>query len=396
VTLNLADSARPTLLAPLVPRDGATLTFQLVISDGQLSGAPDFVNVTVTNVNHAPSADAGPDQVVKEGSPVTLDGSASFDPDGESLSYVWTQTGGPLVALTGGTTTQPSFTAPAVGPAGTILTFALTVSDGLASATDAVDVRVENVNHPPTANAGPDQTRNEGVSVMLDGSASSDPDADPLTYGWTQSSGPTITLSGSASATPTFVAPPVKAGGATLVFRLLVSDGLGGSATDDVSVFVQNVSDAPACDRARAHPPMLWPPNHKLVPVTIAGITDPNGGRVTTTITRVTQDEPVSGRGDGDTSPDAVLKGSTVLLRAERSDAGNGRVYRLHFTSSNEGGGSCTGSADVWVPKSLKPALPVLDDGQLYDSTLGPRPHHGRSDGDDQHEGREQHEADRR
>ena len=165
------------------------------------------------------------------------------------------------------------------------------------------------------------------------------------------------------------MAPPVTAGGATLVFRLLVSDGLGGSASDEVSVFVQNVNDPPACDRARAHPRMLWPPTHKLVPVTITDHSWDPSHRMTTTITHVTQDEPVNGLGDGDTGPDAVIHGSKVLLRAERSGSSNGRVYRLHFTATKHSGESCTGSVDVWVPKSLKPGLPMIDDGQLYDST---------------------------
>ena len=64
-----------------------------------------------------------------------------------------------------------------------------------------------------------------------------------------------------------------------------------------------------------------------------------------------------------------MIHGSKVLLRAERAGSGNGRVYRLHFTATKDNGESCTGSADVWVPKHLKPRLPVIDDGQLYDST---------------------------
>jgi hypothetical protein len=49
-----------------------------------------------------------------------------------------------------------------------------------------------------------------------------------------------------------------------------------------------------------------------------------------------------------------VIHGSKVLLRAERSGAGNGRVYQLHFKATNERGDTCAGSVRVWVPKSLK------------------------------------------
>jgi hypothetical protein len=103
-----------------------------------------------------------------------------------------------------------------------------------------------------------------------------------------------------------------------------------------------------------------------MVEVAILGVTDPNAGDVVTLgITGVTQDEPVNGLGDGDTSPDAVLQGSKVLLRAERSGTGNGRVYAVHFTAS-DGTDSCTGLVQVGVPKDRQ--MPVVDDGQGYNS----------------------------
>lgn len=94
--------------------------------------------------NQAPTANAGPDQAAASGSTVTLNGSGSTDTDGSIASYSWTQTAGPVVALTGATSSGPAFCAPAVATA-TVITFTLGVTDngGLASAAqDAVTITV--------------------------------------------------------------------------------------------------------------------------------------------------------------------------------------------------------------------------------------------------------------
>src|SRR5690606_26549693 len=65
--------------------------------------------------NNIPVADAGPNQTVNEGSPVTLDGSSSFDVDGAPLSFTWAQIGGPAAVLSGANTAVANFTAPLVG-----------------------------------------------------------------------------------------------------------------------------------------------------------------------------------------------------------------------------------------------------------------------------------------
>ena len=77
----------------------------------------------------------------------------------------------------------------------------------------------------------------------------------------------------------------------------------------------------------------------------------------------------LSDQGDGDTSPDAVLQGDKVLLRAERSGSGNGRVYQVSFTANDGHGGSCPGAVMVCVPHDRKPGT-CVNDGQRYDSTL--------------------------
>ena len=225
VTLSDPAAARPSFTAPSVPIGGATLSFRLTVDDGVHASEPDTVDITVTNVNQAPVAQAGADQTVQEGSLVTLRAGDSFDPDGDPLTYSWAQSAGPAVALSDATALAPTFTAPSVGAGGETLTFTVTVSDGVSQSTDEVQVAVSNLNQVPIAQAGADQTVNEGTPVTLQGSASSDPDGDALTFAWTQVDGPLVALSNPASATPSFTAPAAGAGGMTLIFQLVVSDG---------------------------------------------------------------------------------------------------------------------------------------------------------------------------
>jgi hypothetical protein len=94
-----------------------------------------------------PVADAGPDLDADEGSIVTLDGSGSVDPKGDSLSYQWEQTSGPNVLLSDDQAENPTFTAPDVGSTGDTLTFKLTVTDeGVLDSTDTTSVDVNNPN----------------------------------------------------------------------------------------------------------------------------------------------------------------------------------------------------------------------------------------------------------
>lgn len=92
------------------------------------------------DTNQAPVANAGANQSVAVNEAVTLNGSASSDPDGDSLTFTWTQTSGTVVALNDANTATPSFIAPA---AATTLSFQLTASDGQASDSDTVEVGVD-------------------------------------------------------------------------------------------------------------------------------------------------------------------------------------------------------------------------------------------------------------
>ena len=129
---------------------------------------------------------------------------------------------------------------------------------------------------------------------------------------------------------------------------------------------------APDCTTATASQ-TIWPPNHKMVPVTISGITDPDGDPVTVTVTSIFQDEPVNTIGDGSTATDGSGVGtSTAMIRAERTGSpqvpGNGRVYHISFTADDGNGGSCSGTVQVKVPHDQR-GTAAVDDGPLYDST---------------------------
>ena len=190
------------------------------------------------------SASASPATALP-GATVTLDGSGSSGPYGDALTYRWEQVFGSDraaiaergITLSDNTAVKPTFTAPS-SPAA--LTFKLTVTDSAGlTATDTVSVYVRAANRAPRAYAGEDKGVYQGATVTLDGSGSSDPDGDALTYAWRQlPGGPRVSLRNADTASPDFVAPTGLSGQEGLKFRLTVSDGRGGSNSDDVWITV--------------------------------------------------------------------------------------------------------------------------------------------------------------
>ncbi len=257
MTLSSATAESPTFTAPTQLASNASLVFSLTVTDARGSASTaDTVTITVTaGANDAPTADAGSDQTVSEGATVTLDGSGSTDPETEALTYAWSQTSGsPNVTLSSATAESPTFTAPTQLASNASLVFSLTVTDarGSASTADTVTITVTaGANDAPTADAGSDQTVSEGATVTLDGSGSTDPENEALTYAWSQTSGsPNVTLSSATAESPTFTAPTQLASNASLVFSLTVTDARGSaSSADTVTITVTaGANDAPTAD----------------------------------------------------------------------------------------------------------------------------------------------------
>jgi hypothetical protein len=210
-------------------------TATLVVQANGVVSQPDTVSITCSSGNIAPRANAGPDRSAAPGGTITLDGTSSRDPNNTSLTYSWrivSQPSGSNPVLSNATTATPTFRADAAG----VYTVALTVSDGsLTSVADQVIITVATGNLPPVANAGPDQTVTTGQLVTLNGTGSTDPNGNPLTYSWCLRGipqGSTATLNDANTARPTFT--PDVAG--SYVLCLTVNDGQSGSASDSVVV----------------------------------------------------------------------------------------------------------------------------------------------------------------
>jgi hypothetical protein len=205
-------------------------------------------------------------------------------------------------------------------------------------------------NTPPVADAGDDQTLFTdmcGTDVVLDGSRSYDPDGDPLQYTWSSDqfgfvgTGQTYSMG--------------LGGEIPQTFRLTVSDGHGGSATDTVTITIVD-NTPPEILAIGATPAVLGPPNHNMVDVGVNvklnDQCDPSG---TCHIVSVASSEPENGIGDGDTAPDWEITGPlTLRLRAERSAAqhAGGRIYTVTIECVDYAGNAVQRTVTVAVPKN--------------------------------------------
>jgi hypothetical protein len=218
--------------------------------------------------------------------------------------------------------------------------------DGVEYARQRVSITVLEDNQPPVADAGEDQTLEqtscEGAEVMLDGSASSDPDGDALSYSWSWDGG------NAEGVQPTATLPL----GLTTV-TLTVEDPSGLSDTDTVDIFVEDTTP-PVIDFNLVSEE-VWPPNHKLVKAAVVEVTDVcDLVPLASMVIEVTHNEDPhenTGVGDGHHAPDWLIEeDGTVWIRAERNGTGTGRIYTISVSAQDAAGNAAEAAVEVLVP----------------------------------------------
>lgn len=289
-----------------------------------------------------PTARVEADETVSAGTPVTLDGSASDSPSGEAVSYQWTLTGKPpgsTASLTNPTSARPSFTPDMVG------TYTVTLvvqANGVTSPPHTVNIMCVTGNVAPRANAGPDRGAVPGRAIMLDGTASRDPNHTPVTFSWriaSQPSGSRPILANPTTATPTFTAdvPGVY------TVALTVSDGSLTSAPDQLNITVATGNQPPVANAG----PDQTVTTGQLVTLTGTGSTDPNG-------------DPLAyrwclrGKPQGST---ATLAGANTAQLTFTPDVAGSYVFCLTVNDGQTGSASDSVVVEARLPSSVVGAL---------------------------------------
>jgi PKD domain len=234
--LTSSTAAKPAF----TPDVSGNYVITLVVNDGRVNSAAVSVTLTATAVsgaNVAPVANAGAPQSAALAAIVNLDGSASSDANGDTLTYAWSLESKPVgsaAALSFSTNVKPNFIPDLAGN----YVFNLVVNDGRLSspaATVTVSVTGLSTNRKPGVQLVHTPSEIVGTLYTLDASGSSDPDGDPITFLWTilqKPAGSNAALSSPTAAKPNFT--PDVAG--QYQIRIDVSDNRGG--TDGITVTI--------------------------------------------------------------------------------------------------------------------------------------------------------------
>ncbi|MFT5584487.1 MAG: hypothetical protein ACI9VR_002072 [Cognaticolwellia sp.] len=258
-----------------------TYTLSLVVEDDDgNTSTPDIVSVTASAGNGRPEAVLSTSSVVQVGAPILLDGSASYDPEGEALNFSFSVPIAPTASTS--TLSQDSASSPAaefIPDVEGVYVLGLEVDDGNSRSTRAdltLTVTSEG-NKPPVADCGPNQAVEVGERVQLDGGTSIDPEGEALTYNWTLSppDGSSASLSDPSASDPSFEADITG----TFRAKLLVSDGALESSCS-LRVDAGDVGNLPP--NADAGRDEIYSLN-ETIPLDGSGTSDPEGAPLSVT-----------------------------------------------------------------------------------------------------------------
>ena len=324
--------------------------------DGDKDG---FVSKLVFELNTPPVANAGDNLgIASQDQNITVIQGTATDPDNDPLTYRWLEGEEEL-----STWSDVGENGEACLDLSLVQGFSigdhyltLEVNDGQATSTDKMILTVNNsAPHPAPTGGG---TYQIGDPVTLGGQVS-DFDGDPVSYDWLE--GENLLFSGQVQTNyggdpvylPEHTMPYLSLGTHTITLR--VNDGINEPVASDILIEVIDTiapTLAPVPDKT-----ILWPPNHNMVDIKIlANASDNSGGSVSLSAA-VSSNEPEDGLGDGDMAPDwtePVINQDTgeitLQLRAERSGSGDGRVYTITITATDDSGNSSTAAVKIIVP----------------------------------------------
>ena len=220
-------------------------------ADNQGSSGPYVITVSDQGANQPPAIDHDPVTRAEPGAAVNIRARISDPDDGVALATVFFRrhTGDPDAPYTELSMAPPAGDGPytAVIPEAQVdvpgVDYFISAWDEAGARTDSGSAEAPyfiRVTRLPLADAGPDQTVEEGESVTLDGSTSSSAiEGETPRFSWRQTLGPPVTLEGAATARPTFAAPAVDLTGTVLIFELTVTNSIGESDADTVWVTIE-------------------------------------------------------------------------------------------------------------------------------------------------------------
>jgi len=233
---------------------------------------------------------------------------------------------------------------------------------------------------PPVAAVAPvltvECTSAVGGLVMLDGSASTDPNSSPGTndgidsFDWYVGYG---TAEESYLGSGEQLVAPVPFGSHAVTLR--VTNRFGESSTAATTATV--IDTQPPTLSVTLDPETLWPPNHRMVPVSAAVTATDNCGSPELRLVSVTSSEPDDAKGGGDGHTSGDIQGALIdtadlsfELRAERSGRGNGRVYEVVYQVTDVAGTTVLATARAVVPHSQGGVIEPVD-LTLHESAVG-------------------------